>query len=179
MEELWEDYLQYLIWLCHLEGDLDYGNLFEFLHNTEFIWLIERDENRAGDGMRLRDHYKIPLELVGEDDFLVEEFMNRPCSVFEMMVALAIRMDDEFLGNPADPQPDEFFWNMIENLGLVGFSNKRFNRTNVSKRVKMWLDRRFTKYGLGSPFPVYDDDRDQRNLEIWDQMISYISEKYG
>lgn len=179
MEELWEDYLQYLIYLCHLERFRNYINLFEMLHNLEFYWSIDRDDNRAGDGEELRDNYNIPLDISCEDENLVEEFMNRPCSVFEMLIGLAIRVDEEYLGDPADPHPEDFFREMIKNLGLDGYTDRRFDAGSVKRRVSMWLDRRFTKNGLGSPFPVYNDDRDQRDLEIWDQMNSYINEKYG
>lgn len=179
MEELWDDYLQYLVWLCHLENKgRQYSKLFEFLHNIEFIWSIERDENRAGDGMELRDNFEIPGDYLNENQ-LIEDFMNRPCSVLEMLIALSIRVDDDFIGDPAEPHPEEFFWEMIDNLGLCDFTDKNFNISSVDKRIKMWLERRFTKYGLGSPFPVLDDRRDQRELEIWDQMNSYINEKYG
>lgn len=179
MEELWEDYLQYLIWLCHLEKFRNHTKLFEELHDSEFYYSIERDENRAGDGMELREGYNIPHDITfGERDLRIY-FVERPCSVLEMLIGLAIRVDEEYLGDPSDPHPEDFFWEMIKNLGLDGYTDGRFDVGSVERRVSMWLDRQFTKNGLGSPFPVYDDDRDQRNLEIWDQMNSYINEKYG
>lgn len=183
MEELWEDYLQYLIYICHLEQFRNYTRLFEELHDSEFYYSIERDDNRAGDGTELRDNYDIPLDITCGDEDLVDEFMNRPCSILEMLIGLAIRVDEEYLGDPADPHPEDFFWEMIKNLDLDCFTNgilqKRSNVDILKARIRMWLDRRFAKNGLGSPFPVYNDDRDQRNLEIWDQMNSYINEKYG
>lgn len=179
MEELWENYLQYLIWICHLEQFRSHTRLFEMLHNLEFYWSIDRDDNRAGDGTELRDNYDIPLDITCGGEDLVEEFMNKPCSILEMLIGLAIRVDEEYLGDPMEPHPEEFFWEMIKNLGLDDYTDKRFNAGQVKKRVAMWIDRRFTKNGLGSPFPVYNDDRDQRDLEIWDQMNSYINEKYG
>lgn len=179
MEELWEDYLQYLIWVGHLEKFRDFENLFELLHNIEFTWSIERDENRAGDGMELRDNYNIPIEISHNENLLIEEFMNRSCSVLEMLIGLAIRVDDEFLGDPAEPHPEEFFWEMIKNLELDNYPNRRFDYYKIKNKIQKWLDRDFTRKGSGGLFPVYNDDRDQRDLEIWDQMNSYINEKYG
>lgn len=179
MEELLKDYLQYLIWLCHLEKFKNYTRLFEELHNLWFYWSIDRDENRAGDGEELRDNYDIPLYITCGAEDLVDAFMNRQCSVLEALIGLAIRVDEEYLGDPMEPHPEEFFWEMIKNLGLSEYTNRRFDLELVRKRVAIWLDRHFTKNGLGSPFPVYNDDRDQRDLEIWDQMNSYINEKYG
>lgn len=178
-EELWQDYLQYLIWVCHLERFQNYTRLFEMLNNLEFYWSIDRDDNRAGDGMELREDYNIPHDITfGERDLRIY-FMEHPCSVLEMLIGLAIRVDEEYLGDPSDPHPEYFFWEMIKNLGLNEYTDRKFDVGSVKRRVSMWLDRRFTKNGLGSPFPVYNDDRDQRDLEIWDQMNSYINEKYG
>lgn len=182
-EELWEDYLQYLIWRGHLEKFRGYEELFKLLQNIEFTWLIERDENRAGDGMELRDDYNVPHDIVfGERDIQIY-FMEHPCSVLEMLIALAIRVDEEYLGDPADPHPEDFFWEMIKNLDLDCFTNKALQKSSkadvIQTIIRVWMDRCFAKNGLGSPFPVYNDDRDQRNLEIWDQMNSYINEKYG
>lgn len=182
-EELWEDYLQHLIWVGHLGKFRGYENLFELLQNIEFTWLIERDENRAGDGLELRDDYEFSIDITDSDNLLVEDFMNCPCSVLEMLIGLAIRVDEEYLGDPADPHPEDFFWEMIKNLDLDCFTNrilqKRSNVDVLQARIRIWLKRRFAKNGLGSPFPVYNDDRNQRDLEIWDQMNSYINENYG
>ena len=54
----WPD--DYYIWLCDLV-DLDahsgYSNLISFLYDTEFVWSVAKDANRAGDGRQLREDY--------------------------------------------------------------------------------------------------------------------------
>lgn len=175
MEELWDDYLNYLIWKGHLERMDLYSKLFLELHNMEFVWEIERDENRAADGVDLRDDYEIPDEYSG----MIDDFMDRPCSVLEMLIGLAIRVDNDIVGDPAEAHPEKFFMEMIENLGLDKYTNLRFDDGAVHIRVDRWMDRKFTSHGLGGLFPVYHDQRDQRNLEIWDQMNSYVNENYN
>lgn len=177
MDELWDDYLLYLIWRGGLQNMTKYSRLFEILHNIKFIWLIDRDENREGDGIELRDDYEYHNETLEDKDIV--NFMDHWCSVLEMMIGLSIRVDDEFIGDPADEHPEEFFMEMIENLGLDVYKGKRYREEDVIKIVRKWLERKFDRNGNGSPFPVKNDCRDQRKLEIWDQMNSYIYENYG
>lgn len=176
MEELWDDYLQYLIWRGGLQKMTRYSRLFEILHDIKFTWVIERDDNREDDGVELRDDYDIPDGYSEEED---EAFMAHWCSVLEMMIGLAIRVDDEFIGDPAEEHPEDFFMEMIENLGLNIYKGNRYREDDVIKIVRRWLNREFDRKGNGSPFPVRRDRRDQRKLEIWDQMNSYINENYN
>lgn len=174
MEELWDDYLQYLIWRCRLERMTQYGRLFNILHNIDFKYVIERDENRYADGVELRDEYEIPNEYIDYDD----DFFMKACSVFEMLIALAIRVDDEFIGDPSDECPDEFFMEMIKNLGLNRFKGNRYREDDVIKIINRWIRREFDRDGTGSPFPLRKTHEDQRKVEIWDQMNAYLSENY-
>lgn len=177
VEELWDDYLQYLIWRGGLQRMTKYGRLFEILHNIKFTWLIERDDNREDDGVELRDYYDIPRSEYSVEES--EEFMDHWCSVLEMLIGLSIRVDDEIIGDPAEEHPEDFFMEMIKNLGLDIYKGDRYRENDVIKIVKKWMDRKFDRNGNGSPFPVKKDHRDQRKLEIWDQMNSYINENYG
>lgn len=59
---------EYREWLVSLafglcEGFGDYRELFEYLYSREFVWIIDRDRNRAADGMPkryLRRYLPIP-----------------------------------------------------------------------------------------------------------------------
>lgn len=174
MEELWYEYLDFLIKKCGVRIGALYKDLLNILHNIRFTWEIGRDDNREADGVSLRDDFYIPDEC---SEYEID-FYERPCSVLEMMVALAIRVDNEYIGNPAESHPGPFFFEMIENLGLRRFIQGKYSEDDVYEIVERWLKREFDKDGKGSPFPVKHDRRDQRDLEIWDQMISYINEKY-
>lgn len=178
MDDLWNKYLLYLLWKCNLDNGLKYGKysrLFEILHHIEFTWSIPRDDNREADGLELREEYDIPHGYTIEEE---EDFQEHWVSVLEMLIGLAVRVEDEIIGDPADEHPEDFFMDMIKNLGLDIFVGKRFLDEDVIKIVRRWLNRRFEPDGRWSPFPVRNDCRDQRELEIWDQMNSYISENY-
>lgn len=176
MDELWDDYLQYLIWRGGLQKMTKFGRLFEILHHINFEYILERDENREGDGVELRDDYSIPYCF---DVELEEAFYDQKCSVLEMLIALSIRVDNEIIGDPSKEHPEKFFMEMIENLGLDIFKGNQYRDADVIKIVRKWIDRKFNKNGIGSPFPLRYDCRDQRKLEIWDQMNAYISENYN
>ena len=148
-----------------LSAKKQYKSVFEALHDMEFAWKIDRDDNRADDGIRLR-------RKLGYD------FGNRPCSVLEMLVGLAMRVDYEFIGSPADPKCEIFFGEMISNLGLDVYREKMFDFGCVRQIVNRWMNREFKFDGTGSIFPVRFDIHDQRKLEIWDQMLNYINERW-
>lgn len=174
MGELWDDYLNWLIWRCGLEKEKKLSKHFFELHNMEFFYTIDRDDNREADGLDLREEYSIPDIYIK----YAKEFYERKCSVMEMMVALSIRVDDALIGDPGEEHPKEFFLKMLENLGLLGANPQRIASAKIRQVVKDWLNRRFDSNGDGSPFPVECDGRDQRLLEIWDQVNSYVAENY-
>lgn len=173
IKDFWSDYLEYLIITCNLYGYRNsYYNLFWTLHNIQFTYRIERDENRVEDGHDLREGYSIPNRFSIKDH---EYFYAHWVSVLEVLIALAIRVDNEIIGDPANPHPEIFFMEMIENLEL---RRHKTDQNTIRQVVEDWLERRFDRCGFGSPFPVTDDDRDQRGLEMWDQMVSYLNENY-
>lgn len=172
MDDLWYEYLEFLIWRCNLRKYTKYRQLFEVLHNMEYTWVLDRDENRAEDGRDLRDEYE------GFDDLILDEVYKRPCSVLEMMLALSIAADDNIIGDPSEEHPEVFFLEMLKNLGLTEIHMRRDSENEIKRVIRRWLDRKFEKNGVGSPFPVYTDQRDQRKMEIWDQVNNYIFENY-
>lgn len=175
MKELWEDYYGWLIRQCDLEYFVRTRNrtgnqIMKLLHNTEFKYYILHDDNRAADGINLRHEYADTYSLDGYGD----EFFAKPCSVLEMLIALSIRVDKEIIGDPSDPHPDEFFVVMFKNLGL----NWCKTVSDADEKLNRWMCRRFRKDGTFGLFPVEHDPRDQRELDIWDQMNGYVYENY-
>lgn len=166
-------WLEYEQWLCQLvnpkKKDVNNGILC-LLHDMEFTWDIERDRNRAADGINLRKRFHAERgKFLGVND--------RHCTVLEMLIALSIRVETEFIGDPRNPHPEKFFWEMIDNLGIVPIrsGNGVFKNKMIIQR---WLQRDFGVSGCGSPFPLQHAKRDQRNIEIWDQMNAYLFENY-
>ena len=84
--------IDYLDWMYDLmcegrfAGSITYRKLFNYLHNTEFIYFIPHDENRAADGIALRRRFCRLYNYEG-----LEHYLDGPCSVIEMMIALELR----------------------------------------------------------------------------------------
>ena len=142
------------------EPDLSYLLLMRALFKKEFYWTLEFDEHRAMDGITLREElFDSKMEL-------------GPCSVLEMLAALAKRCDD-LLWDGRD-RTDVWFWDMIENLGLDSFVDSNFDSMSVDLILNKWMDRDYDQNGSGGLFYCGNSERDMRKLEIWEQMQAYI-----
>lgn len=167
---------EYFDWLCDLTGinrfakEVSHRRLLAHLHNIEFVWSIPFDDNRADDGIQLRRRFSI----FRRDSELVD-YITGPCSVLEMMVALAIRceesiMDDVLLGD----RTGQWFWGMIHSLGLSPMTDMRFDRDYVDDIIARFLNRDYEPNGRGGLFTIKNPPRDLRKVEIWSQLSWYL-----
>ena len=169
----------YFDWMYQLVVDDRYSNksyrkLFARLHDTEFIFMIPMDGNRAEDGIDLR--YRFGREEDFDDRMIASFLDDRPCSILEMMTALAIRceehlMDDPDIGN----RTGQWFWGMLESLGLDDMDDLRFDIYYVDQVLERFLERGYERNGEGGLFTV-NNGRDMRTTEIWYQMNYHLSD---
>lgn len=166
---------EYFEWLCELVDSkrysrhTSYRKLLMHLHNIEFTWFIPRDDNRADDGVKLRRKYALAC-----NDVTLSEYIEGPCSVLEMMVALAFRcetyMDDTLMGD----RTGQWFWGMINNLGLGSMTDSKFKIEFVDDVIARFLNREYEPDGRGGLFTVRHCDHDLRTVEIWCQLNWYL-----
>ncbi len=172
---------EYFEWLCRFVNaskgryGVSYRKLLMFLHRTDFKYVLKRDSNRADDGRGLRwrfvvDHPK--LRYCWEE---VAPYLDGPCSVLEMMIALAIRceetiMDDDAYGN----RTGQWFWKMINNLGLGGMTDLYFNQQKAEDIMIRFMSRSYAPDGHGGLFVIPDPPSDLRDVEIWMQLCWYL-----
>lgn len=172
----------YFYWLCSIvnadDPDESFCHLLWVLFNREFYWTIEHDDNRAADGLYLRKDYA-EAEFVDYRDLGLEG----SCSVLEMLIALACRINDELLWNPNEDKTVSIFWSMLSNLGFDGMSDEYWNDglwvDAINFRVDTLLDRAYSWDGSGGLFPLKTAKTDQRKVEIWYQANAYVLENYG
>ena len=180
IEKVIDDYFDWLYDLvCDgiYSGRNSYRQLLMFLHNTEFTWIIEMDENRAHDGIDLRDRFSISQ---GYDYSFVDRCISRPCSVLEMMIALAIRCEENIMDDTAyGDRTTQWFWGMINNLGLGDMIDSRFDEYYVDKTVNQFLNRDYSPDGKGGLFTIKNCDFDLRDVEIWCQLNWYLDSILG
>lgn len=163
-------YVEYFNWLCDLVGGIkhsrtiSYKNLLWYLYNTEFIFSISRDANRASDGIQLRYRFDDREEIQG------------PCSVLEMMIALALRCEETIMDNTAyGNRTGQWFWTMINSLGLSSMADDRYDESYVAEVIDIFLHREYQPNGKGGLFTIRHNDRDLRDVEIWIQMLWYLN----
>lgn len=150
-----------------------YRKLLRYLHSVEFTYSIPMDGNRADDGTDLRYRFGYDHEL--EQPMIADYLDDRPCSVLEMMVALAIRceehiMEDTDVGN----RTGQWFWNMIINLKLNDMTDTRFDKEKAEAIIETFLNREYKRNGEGGLFTVTGTARDMRCVDIWYQMCWYL-----
>lgn len=174
---------EYFNWLCdliHVEtGAGTYWLLARDLYGIEFVWSVNNDDNRAADGIALRERY------LSENPYVPSEAVeNGACTVLEMLIALAGRIDFDL----SDPYKDQdgtavYFWEMIENLGLTPYEDDmylEYNGTfNCPAIIDQFMNREYEWNGRGGLFPLDNPSTDQREIEIWYQMNAYLAENYA
>ena len=162
----------YFNWLCakvqRVEvptPSLTYWNLLRDLHNTEFVWLLSGDDNRAQDGLDLRLEYTRQSQILYESDL--------GCSILEMLIALSKRAAWNTSINYID-----WFWIFIENLGLSKFNDAYSpSHLEIEEILYRFIWRTYDYYGRGGLFPLVNPKHDQRKVEIWYQFAEYLIEQ--
>lgn len=168
-----DEYFEYLCQLIDAKRfarNVSYRKLLMRLHDTEFTWFVPYDDNRADDGIQLRRRFALI-----RNDITLANYITGPCSVLEMMVALAVRceetiMDDALLGN----RTGQWFWDMVHNLGLSPMTDSRFDKNIVDDVIARFLNRDYEPNGKGGLFTVEHCERDMRTVEIWCQLSWYL-----
>lgn len=169
-----ENYYAWLLNKIVANGDTDYverySKLLDLLFSIPFRWSIDKDINRAHDGLDLRSSYmmqtNLPLPLTKE------------CSVLEMLIALILKCDKDILGDIDGVYIQQWVDTLITNLNLSYFDDDHFNREDATYFLDVWLDRRYSYDGTGGLFPLERPFTDQRETEIWWQMQSYVLERF-
>lgn len=172
-EEIVNSYFEWLFnLLCRgrYSDKISYRKLLTYLHHTEFIYLIKKDENRAEDGLNLR--YRFAQKYDYDD---VSRYLDEPCSVLEMMTALAIRCEETIMDNPnMGDRMGQWFWEMIVSLGLGSMLDDRFDKCLVESILRKFLNREYAPDGRGGLFTIRNCSYDLRDVEIWYQLCWYL-----
>lgn len=169
---------EYFEWLFNLVCEQRYfrpiyRRLLTRLHETEFRYLILRDRNRAEDGESLR--YRFALEK-GYDVPSTMADLGNPCSVLEMMIALATRCEEQIADDPEyGNRMGQWFWKMVVNLGLGPMTNDEYDERYVDSVLNTFLNRNYEPDGKGGLFVIRDCDTDLRDVEIWHQLCWYLN----
>lgn len=169
---------EYFSWLYNIVAGrrfakgISYTKVLSQLHDTDFRWAIPKDKNRAGDGTELRRRYSMEM---GFDPDYFDDYLDGPCSIFEMMVALAIRCEETIMDDPSKgDRTSQWFWEMLTSLGLGSMDNSRYDPEYVDDVTERFLSRDYEPNGRGGLFTIRNCKFDLRETEIWIQLLWYL-----
>ena len=168
--------MSYLDWLKlfifpEIEDARSYQKIISFLYQAEFYWTIDHDENRAYDGLALR-------ELYSDDTGLRCEKCGE-CSVLEMMVALAKSCEEDIMRDPEiGDRTYVWFWEMMTNLGFDALDDYYYNERSAEIILNRFLSRQYDPDGFGGPFYIPGVKEDLRTVELWYQLNFYMVEYF-
>ena len=149
--------------------------LAEHLHNKEFTWFIPNDDSRALDGIFLREEFIAHID----GNIIDLAAISGPCSMFEMLIALASRISFS-MDSGEDDGTGGWFWELLRNIKIDHLSDEYygpFEHDEVERILDVVIDRTYDSNGVGSLFPLRNSRFDMRFVEIWYQMSAYLLEK--
>lgn len=145
----------------------NYYHLLQQLHSTEFVWLVSGDDNRAADGLDLRQEFVNQLRPPIDD-----RWVDAPCSVLEMFIAFSRRASFE-----TELSSREWVWIFLRNLELDEFSDARRGISSACEEIlACFIWRTYQPNGYGGLFPLNDPQHDQQKIEIYAQFCEWLIE---
>ena len=149
-----------------------YSKLINELWETPFESYLGNDADRAEDGMDLRFMYKSMLaEEIGIDEYVMPDISDLlgECRVLEVLISMSMYMYDMMTGTREYNTVARWFWEMMENSGLVYFEDNLFVYETVRNILDDILKRRYNVDTNGF-FGVYG----WQEIELWYQMQDFI-----
>lgn len=192
---------EYFEWLCMLVGANEgcpfypYHNLLVRLFQTDFEITDTRafDTNRAVNGKHLRYYFDSNRDDFGSNNpsayHRIGDFYNitqgYPCSMLEMLIALAKDIDTQYLYS-SDCRLLIWFWIMIESMGLANMLDGKWDEQSDRSEVD-WILRafnldayEFTEDGDYRPtvllFPIRNIEGYQQVRNLWEQMTIWYNQ---
>lgn len=167
---------EYFEWLYNYvcknrsHNEMTYRKILILLHSTEFTYIIKDDLNRAQDGVELRARY---ADEINDDSVL--DILSGPCTVLEMMIALAIRCEESIMDDPLyGDRTKQWFWSMMSSMGINLMTDEVYDKKIAIEKVNTLLTRTYSPDGRGGLFYIRNCPDDLRDVAIWSQLCWYL-----
>ena len=171
----------YYNWLAYdiLQSRPNWFPVLKVLHSRDYLPILIMDDSRAKDGINLRDIYMSHIN----GSYAIVQGSNPwgdiPCSMLEMMVALAMRMKEEFYSEYDDifDMLTIIFASMLSSLGI---NVDTITEDELNQKIDIFMCRQYEPTGRGSLFNLTGKtfDIDWRDPPIWNQMLAWVSTKH-
>jgi hypothetical protein len=171
----------YYSWLCDLinvnQRDKSYWLLANALYRKDFVWTVPNDDNRSYEGKNLRERFCDERGI----EYYYDAFPSE-CSMLELIIALAYRCEEIMVDQMDRMEMIDWFWRILANVGLEKFTDDEFYELHgqvlVDEILNKIIDRTYLRSGKGGLFPLKFPKKDQRKVELWYQMNTYLVENY-
>ena len=173
------------------DGEGGYSRLCEALFRTTFeSKSVFADANRVEEAWQLRNEW---ADSVADSEDVREELFSEfertngygwYCSYLELLIVMARKIAYETLGGPYEASIGKWMREMMANCGMDEMTDGYFKKyggeaydklEGVTRRITM---RAYSWDGDGGIFPLMYPLRDQRRIELLDQMNDYLAENY-
>lgn len=180
--------IKYFDWLCtkatgnycYFEGyrlfeTYSYYLLFSKLNNVKFKVTNVYDDNRYVDGIDLRYRFGYEFNITREEIDYISELIGA-CSVFEAMVALAIKCEENIMSDPKyGDRTKVWFEEMLYSMHLINSTDANYDEKYVSERINIMLNKEYSYNGDGGLFTVECPPDDMRKYDLHTQMCWYLN----
>lgn len=165
MKTIDHDYYRWLVSKIFTPPNKTFDTLFDMLHSQEFVWIVPNDDNRVADALELRDEF-----MNGKEGSLT----LGGATLLEVIVSLSQRA--AFI---AGSGPEQWAWILIKNLDMSRYHDplNDADMMSIQDLMERLIWRTYRPDGFGGFFPLKNPEEDQREVEIWYQLNSYVIER--
>lgn len=185
MSFLVDDYIYYLYRIVQNGGENHRNLCLELFKNRFFITRSapKRDIDREKNGLELRTEWYCWRNK--HNNITFEDSL--PCTMLEMIIGISKRMSEQLMDEDGEDKTAQYFWEIMENLGLTCMDDDNFGwetglaQKKIAKTCEILCKRQYNPDGTGGGmFPMPGIlGINQKKMEIWYQMQEYINWKYG
>jgi hypothetical protein len=162
-----------------------YNILLKSLHDKKFKWFVPNDDNRAFEGINLRQQFcEEELNLCFSDLYDSNVIIgDNEATMLEVILALAFRCDSIMADNADNVSINDWFWRLLNNAELDIYDDEYCgyscdSRYEIDKILEKIINRTYKRNGEGALFPLKKSKKDQRKIELWYQMCQFLVENF-
>jgi hypothetical protein len=153
-----------------------YSLLFDRLFETEFLWHIKNDDNRLTEAKNMRDDILTEGLDCGYFEEINCNLCQKPVSLLEVIIRIC------YVCSQTTPNVGKWrdvkwwFTLLMRNADYDDYDDEHFDAEEVDEISHRIMRRTYSWSGFGGLFPLVDAKKDQRKVELWYQMNSFILE---
>lgn len=162
------EYFEWLTSQIFVNPGKSFDELFELMHNTEFVWFVPNDDNRVQDGMALRHEFLDSRR----------QKLKLPYVTF-LEVLIGLSRQTSFIVGGEDAK--RWAWRLIKNIGLNRMSDPLtdIRKTQAAELIEDVIWRNYEPDGKGGFFPLKNAKQNLTEVELWGQLQLYSIELHG